>query len=183
MQDSLDSLRQHQPLNYAAPGAFRRSRRLRVLGFFSFVVSILSLLLCGFELCSNALEIWETRQNIVAHTGGIPNELEARFTGCCYGQLIFVVMFLLALLLLAAARKLWRSDRRGLTLHWMYIPLQMLASVALAVDLMWIIYCSPAGMVFYIGAIPGLVGCAYPLLLIPLLLFAARRVEQTQTAN
>jgi len=66
---------------------------------------------------------------------------------------------------------LLRSDGRRLILHWIYIPLQSLASIALAI---WFILNSPAGILFYVGAILCLIGFAYPIFLLPLLLFAAR---------
>jgi hypothetical protein len=67
-------------------------------------------------------------------------------------------MILLAVLLLPAAVLLYRSDRRGLRLHLLYIPLQMVASGFFAVCVMESIYNSVAGMIFYVGAIPGLIG-------------------------
>jgi hypothetical protein len=83
-------------------------------------------------------------------------------------------MILLAVLLLPAAVLLYRSDRRGLRLHLLYIPLQMVASGFFAVCVMESIYNSVAGMIFYVGAIPGLIGCVYPVLLLMLLRPTAR---------
>ncbi|MGD0768390.1 MAG: hypothetical protein ABSB42_09380 [Tepidisphaeraceae bacterium] len=184
MRESHDSLPQHQPIDYAGPGAFGGqpsagaafpAQGLRIVGFFSLVVSILTLLLGGYLLWESFKKMSQAARDIRDLSARGPfvvsfgNELS--YTGSRWESVILAGLLLLPVLLLLAAAMLLRSDGRRLILHWIYIPLQSLASIALAI---WFILNSPAGILFYVGAILCLIGFAYPIFLLPLLLFAAR---------
>jgi len=151
-------------------------------------VGILTLLLSGYSLWASFEAMSKTAIEIVHNPPRAYSspefeerhrQLENDYTADYYGSMIFGGFLLLAILLLVGAAKLSRADRWGLVLHWIYIPLQILLSIALAIDYMWLIANAfPfgfGGIIFYIGAIPGLIGCLYPVSLLPLLLWGARR--------
>jgi hypothetical protein len=78
---------------------------------------------------------------------------------------IATILLLLALLLLGGGVLLIRSDRRGILIHKIYAALQIVASIGLAAVLMEEISSIAVGFQFFFGAMPGMVGCIYPLLL------------------
>jgi hypothetical protein len=134
---SHDPWQEHELLNYAVSGLGRYPPRLRNIGVASLVMSVLSLCVYS-EVFVNAE--WQYR-------------------------ILIAMLMILALLLFAGAIMLLRSDQRGVLAHKIYAALQILINIVLAGVLMEDIYNSPAGFVFYLGAIPGILGCIYPLLL------------------
>ena len=75
-------------------------------------------------------------------------------------------MFLLAVVLLVGATMLNRANSKGILLHRVYAGLQILASIGLGERIEWDLYNSPAGMMFYFAAIPGLITSIYPVIVL-----------------
>src|SRR5580658_5496477 len=134
-----------QPLSYALPGALRIQRRRRIVGISSVVVGALALLLSGLSFFGSLEGMSRARRDIAANKhveifSPVPGPLEEpkdSYNDDFYASFILGALVLLAIMLLVGAVMLLRSDRRGLVLHWMYIPFQILASIALAADVMW----------------------------------------------
>ena len=148
-----------QQVDYASPRTPDVHRSQRMLGIVSLVAAVLSILACLGLLRDRAPN---TRDEV----GGI---------------LIFMLM--LAFVLLIGAVLLCRGKIfLGLLLHRIYAVLQLDASIALAFAAMAELYDSPAGMLFYLGIIPGAIAAIYPIGLI-ILWWQSKVADVTRTVS
>jgi hypothetical protein len=102
-------------------------------------------------------------------------EFQTRHDDSITMGIIFATFIPCSLVLIFAARAIPKSPRRSFIMMWIYAMLQLAAGVALGVTFMRAIYHSPGGMLFFIGAFPGLIACAYPAFLLIYLPFIAER--------
>lgn len=84
-------------------------------------------------------------------------------------SILLAINLALALLLFVAAVLLLGSKPRGVQLHRLYVLMQIPASIVGWLAFMWMLGQSPVGILLPYAAIPGLLGCAYPLLLLMVL--------------
>jgi hypothetical protein len=156
----------HEPIAYASHGAYRRSRPFSVFSIVSAIVAIFTIFICGAAILGARGEILQVRQDQLHRSEAYQAEFQYRYDFAIHTIGIFICLLLLGLLLLISAIALSRSELAGVFLHRLYAVMQLLVCTAFALLLMSDMYHSPADMVFYVGAIPGLIGCIYPLVLL-----------------
>jgi len=145
-------------------------RSWKVVGIMSLAVSLGTLALWGFLFSNEISEINETSRQIAQRAPeSFASEHEIAHTSAVDLSVVLAILLALAMILLWGAICLLRGKGSGVMLHWIYAGLQILASVALGAVLVWSILNSPAGMMFYLGAFTGLIGCIYPLLIFAVL--------------
>jgi hypothetical protein len=133
----------------------------KVVGIMSLVVSLGTLALSGYWFWNEISEISAT----LGRPDAFASEQEIAHTSAVDLSIVSAILFALAMILLSGAVCLLRGKGSGVVLHWIYAGLQIVASVALGGVLVWSISNTPAGMMFFLGAFPGLIGCIYPLLI------------------
>jgi len=179
MQESSDAIPISNAINYASPGAHRAPRRYRIISLISLFVSLGSLTLSGELFWAAIGSIHDASRHIAANDPGeFWQQYQTQYTSSCYLSIIAALMFLLAVVLLVGAVALRRMNPKGVFLHRIYAGMQILASIALAWNLMWDLGNSPAGMIFYVGAVPGLIGCIYPVVALLALIGVTKNREQ-----
>ncbi|MGA2441397.1 MAG: hypothetical protein ABSH08_10580 [Tepidisphaeraceae bacterium] len=99
-------------------------------------------------------------------TSPVPPEIQSTFDGRLLVLAIFAINLALAALLLVAAALLLARRRGGVWLHRAYALAKLPASIAGGIAIMWEIASTPGGMLFPVMAIPGLLGCVYPVTLL-----------------
>jgi hypothetical protein len=162
-------------LPYASPRAKQRVSpvaRLRTLGF---ALGIATLVVSGIGIVVAVHEFSEIRIESSYRPESYSNEFETRHDVAVAMIVILSAFVFTSLLLILAARAIRRSPPGGFILLWLYAILQFFAGIALGVTFMEAIYHSPGDMLFFIGAIPGLLACAYPAFLLIYLPFVAER--------
>ena len=152
---------------------FRVAKRVWTIGISSLVVSILSIILDGTLFCLSLKETSEAARNIRQLSAMGPFKVgfgdELSYDLSRWTSMILAAPFLLSILLLFAAAMLLRSNRRGLTLHWIYVPLQLVASIPFVILTFLLIGDFTGGIVLCLGVAVSLLSLTYPLYLIRLL--------------
>jgi hypothetical protein len=178
MKESSNAIPSSTPVDYASPGAYRTSRRYRFISVISLFISLGSLTLFGMLFCATIGSIRDASRHIAANAPGeFWQEYQTQYTSGFYIAIIIALMFLLSVVLLVGAIMLSRANSKAVLLHRVYAGLQILASIGLASVLMWDLYNSPAGMMFYIAAIPGLIASIYPVIVLLALFGVTNRNE------
>jgi hypothetical protein len=156
-------------LEYASLSVNRASRRFKIIGSASLIVGLLSALIFGGVILGEFGEFSRVQRDHLRRPEAYKAEFEGRRQNATLVTLIAIPLLLLAIVLIYAAVQLYRLNPRGIVLHRFYARSQLLGSLALSGILMWGIYNSPAGMLFFLGIVPGLVACIYPLTVLSLL--------------
>jgi hypothetical protein len=149
----------------SSPGGLNESRppSWNPMACLSLIVSIASIVLSALLLSQVIPEISEAARQIAA---GNRQTLDSDFEGLYKSSVAMAwalaIMLILAIILFIGAISLWRSKRAGVTILWIYAVGQIQASVFFSCAFMWYIGSTPAGMEFFIGVFPGLIGCIYP---------------------
>jgi hypothetical protein len=155
-----------EPLQYASPGTSNHPRRLQIFGVSSLVVGILSLLVAVYitKIAYDTRALGRMGISQGKH-GAYWNEYadddEFGSTTVATGSVLLGSSGLLVF----AAILLLRSNRTGIPVHHFYPVIQILASIALAQSCMRYVFDSPGGPVYFLGAIPGVIGCIYPVII------------------
>ncbi len=165
-----------QPVSYATAGSSRSPARFKVIGVASLVVSAVSLAITGPLCVATWRDVSAAAKDMAARRpGAYQPEIQDRLTGGWQVGLTSAALFAIALLLAGAAIRLLRSRPGGLLLHRAYAVLQIVASIAFGLAVMSAIYHSPVGMGWPLGAVPGVVGCLYPVVVLLASAGAGRR--------
>jgi hypothetical protein len=157
------------PLNYADLRLNDGARRLKRVGVASIVIGLLSLVICAAAIFGEAAELSQITQDRRVRTEAFESEFGDRQDSAVVNSISAVFLLCSAVLLIAAGSLLYRLNPRGISLHRLYAAVQIIGCVWLSFILMRSIYNSPGGMLFYIGVIPGLIGCIYPIVVLSLL--------------
>jgi hypothetical protein len=157
------------PLDYANLSLIRSSRRFKIIGTASFIVGLLSTLIFGAVILGEFGEFSRMQQDHLRRPEAYKAEFENRHQNAMLIIMINVPLLLLGVMLVYAGGLLYRLNIRGIVLLRFYARSQLLASVLLSIILMEVIYNSPAGMLFFLGIVPGFIACIYPLIVLSLL--------------
>jgi hypothetical protein len=135
----------------------------------SFVIGTVSLLFAGDGVVAALHEARVIKTEAAARSAAYGNEFQSRVATNQWFIAVAAGFVVSAILLLVGARSLHRQKTAGVAWLWAYVLVQLLVAAALSSTMMWAIYHSPGGMLFYIGLIPGAIAAIYPLVLAVLL--------------
>lgn len=158
---------------YASPGNNRRVSPVATIRTVSIAIGIATLLMAAGGILSTFQELRTIRMEASYRGPAYAEEFETRHDNAITMGIVLTAFVPISLLLIFTGRTLSRSPGRGFVMLWIYAILQFAAGIALGVVFMQAIYYSPGGMLFFIGAFPGLLACAYPTFLLIYLPFVA----------
>lgn len=146
--------------SYLTPEA---GRRYRAVGVASLLVGLLSALVSGMVIVGEPNAMGRISQDQVQRGPAYSNEFQSRHFAVIAISSFAGIELAVAVLLIIAAIMLLSSHYLGVVLHWWYAASQLCVNVFMSVILTGVISDSPAGMLFYLGAIPGLILSIYPI--------------------
>lgn len=141
----------------------RTAWKFRAIGVTSIFVGLLTALLCEKVLVAERQETAQIKQDQLQRGPAYENEFQGRQTACVIISAMSDIELGVSAMLLLAAILLLRPHFLGVVLHRIYAFVQLLACVVMSAILMSLLSATPAGMMFYLGAIPGLILSIFPI--------------------
>lgn len=89
-----------------------------------------------------------------------------QYVSALLSAIIFGTAAILAIVLLAAGAYLLKSERRGISLHWLYVGVKLPLSIVAGTDILSNYFGTHMRLEFPLGTPLALVGCLYPIALL-----------------
>jgi hypothetical protein len=153
------------------------ARRLRAIGIASILLGLLSSLICVLVLMAEHHEMAQIERDQLQRANAYSHEFQDRKVASEIISSISGIELGVTLLQLVAAVMLMRPAFWGVVLHRIYAMVQLPGNVVMSAILISLMLDTPADMIFYIGAIPGLILSIFPVAV----LFMLRGVGKPQT--